>query len=87
MDRAIGFYPTGREFESLRGCVKNYDYERDEVIRHKAKTKKPRTKRSDHKHQYTEKYVDDGFIAMTQKECSICGVTKIVKYHFNIYRK
>lgn len=25
VERAIGFYPTGREFESLRGCVENYE--------------------------------------------------------------
>lgn len=64
------------------------DYERDEVIRHgKNKTKKPRTAKSDHKHQYVEKFVDDGFLPRTDKVCSVCGVTRVVKYHWRIHNK
>ena len=62
--------------------MKQYDYEKDEIIRHKNKTKKPKTPKSDHKHQYLEKYVDDGFIPVTLKICSICNISKIHKYHW-----
>ena len=89
MDRAIGFYPTGREFESLRGCVSKYDnYERDEMIRHAKKKTKPKKSKSDHKHQYFERYVAEGHIVpVTEKVCSICGRSSIVKYHFGIFKR
>ena len=67
--------------------MKYDNYERDEEIRHGKKKAKPKTPKSNHKHEYFEKFVDDGFIPRTDKICSICGLTKIARYHFKIFER
>lgn len=83
MERAIGFYPTGREFESLRGCVNNkYDTEKDEVIKpRKRQVAKEKTKKSNHKHewvvvQYEDKTFTGVVISKYKTVCSVCNKEK-----------
>ena len=68
--------------------MKYDNYERDEEIRHAKKRAKPKTKKSNHKHDYFERYVPEGnILPVTEKVCSICGKTVIVKYHFAIFNR
>jgi predicted Fe-S protein YdhL (DUF1289 family) len=66
------------------------DYERDEVIRQSKKKAKPKTKKSDHKHVYEDRYVPAENsrlnIAKTEKVCSLCGRVGETRYHWRMYQ-
>jgi hypothetical protein len=74
--------------------MKNYDYERDEVIRQGKKKTKPKATKSDHKHDYVRKFIPRDVkdklsfsVDRTEEQCSICGKVGKVIYHWKLNRE
>lgn len=58
-----------------------YLEERDEVLRPRVVEKKPRPKKSDHKHEWVEVSPEAGIvygISLGGHGCKICGKTKVL---------
>lgn len=61
----------------------SYDEERDEVIKPRKSTPKPKKSKSDHKHIYTqnrEKWMETSNLVVLKEVCTICG--REGKLHF-----